>query len=58
MSKFPERKIQKKRKSNSIYKDSKTSHQRRLSIAKKASGNCWWIEAYLKMYPNKIKKQS
>ena len=58
MSKFPERKIQKKRKSNSIYKDSKTSHQRRLKIAKEAAGNCWWIKAFLTMYPNKIKKQS
>ena len=58
MSKFPKRKLQKANKKKSIYEDDNTSHQRRLKIAKEAAGNCWWIKAFLTMYPNKIKKQS
>jgi len=53
---FPERKMQKKRKQNSYYEDNYTSHRRRVRMAKEAAGNCWWIETFLKMYPNIIKK--
>ena len=53
---FPERKMQKKRKQNSYYEDNYTSHRRRVRMAKEVAGNCWWIETFLKMYPNIIKK--
>jgi len=55
LKQFPSRKVQKKRKPNNYYNDGDTSHERRLKVAKKAAGDCWWIEAYLRMYPN-IKK--
>tara|TARA_R100001510_G_C7656662_1_gene216925 strand:+ start:7536 stop:7712 length:177 start_codon:yes stop_codon:yes gene_type:complete len=58
MSKFPDRKLQKSNKKRDLYKDGDTTHERRLKIANKAAGNCWWIKAFLMMYPNKIKKQS
>jgi hypothetical protein len=56
LKQFPERKIQKRWKQNNYYKGSDTSHERRAKTAKEAAGGCWWIEAFLRMYPN-IKKK-
>ena len=53
---FPERKIQKRWKQNSYYENNDTSHRRRVKMAKAAAGDCWWIEAFLRMYPNVMKK--
>tara|TARA_R100000808_G_scaffold15356_1_gene35621 strand:+ start:3540 stop:3719 length:180 start_codon:yes stop_codon:yes gene_type:complete len=56
LKKFPKRKVQKKRKQHNYYNGSGTSHERRAKVAKQAAGGCWWIEAFLRMYPNIIKK--
>ena len=32
----------------SFYDDSKPTHERYAEAIKKASGNCWWIEQYLR----------
>ena len=53
---FPERKIQKRWKKTYYYEDSDTAHRRRIKAAKDIAGNCWWIEAFLRMYPNVMKK--
>ena len=53
---FPERKIQKRWKRTYYYEDNDTFYRRRNKIAKNIAGNCWWIEAFLRMYPNVMKK--
>ena len=56
LKKFPKRNLQTRKESNSYYKGGNTSHQRRVKTAKELSGNCWWIETFLRMYPNVMKK--
>ena len=53
---FPDRKVQGPKKPATYYSDGDTSHQRRKKIAKEIAGNCWWLETYLMMNPNIIKK--
>jgi len=56
LKKFPERKVQKRRKQHNYYNSDDTSHERRIKTAKKVAGDRWWIEAFLRMYPNVKKK--
>ena len=56
LRKFPNPEIIQKRKQEQQYKIKESFYQRRRRLAKDVAGHCWWIEAYLLMYPNKLKK--
>lgn len=56
LRKFPKRNLQTRKESNNYYKGDDTSHRRRVIAARENSGDCWWIEAFLRMYPNIMKK--
>ena len=53
---FPKKEFLGKRKIAKYYNDSVTSHERRKEEAERTAQGCWWIETFLKMYPNIIKK--
>lgn len=56
LRKFPNPEIMQKRKQEQHYKIKEGFYDRRRRLAKEASDGCWWLETFLLMYPNKLKK--